>query len=443
VTRLAWFDVSAGAAGDMLCGALVDAGVPLEVLEAGVDGVVPGAVRWTFETVSRGGLQATKVTPVAVDDETPERSWATIRTLLEHADLPRAVADAATRVFSRMAEAEARVHGIPVADVTFHEVGGLDAVADVVGVCSALDHLDVTGVTAGALALGSGRAQTHHGHVPVPVPAVLQMVEGWHVLAGGDGELTTPTGAAVVTALAAECSELPLMTLESTGVGAGTRDLAERPNVVRVAIGTTVAESPSGSTAEVVLETNVDDLDPRVWPTVLDRLLSHGASDAWLTPILMKKGRPAHTLSVLAPVERAPALRRVVFALTSAIGLRETAVRKHALGRMWVEVAVPGGVVRAKVAVRSGRIVHATPEFNDVAALAAQHGRPVRDVLEEAVAATVSNGLVPGARVPRAVSASGDLRSEMAGAVAVVDVDDRDAGRAGVEHGQQRGQPAE
>ncbi len=397
--RLAWFDVSAGAAGDMLCGALVAAGVPLEVLQAGVDRVVPGAVRWTAETVSRGGVRATKVTPAADDREAPERSWATIRTLLERADLPAVVADPAIRIFTRLAEAEARVHGVPVADVTFHEVGGVDAIADVVGVCAALDHLAVTRVTAGVLALGSGRTRTRHGQVPVPVPAVLEMVEGWQVVAGGDGELATPTGTAVITALAAECTELPSMTVESTGVGAGTTDVPGRPNVVRVAVGR-AAVSPSEPTTEVVIETNVDDLDPRLWPGVLERLLAQGAADAWLTPVVMKKGRPAHTLSVLAPAERARRLRRIVFAETSSIGLRETTVRKHALERMEVEIAVPGGSVRVKVALDAGRIVHATPEFDDVAALAAQCGRPVRDVLEDAVAATVSDGLVPGAPAP-------------------------------------------
>jgi hypothetical protein len=383
----------------MLCGALVAAGVPLEVLQAGVDRVVPGAVRWTADTVSRGGVRATKVTPAADDREAPERSWATIRTLLERADLPAVVADPAIRIFTRLAEAEARVHGVPVADVTFHEVGGVDAIADVVGVCAALDHLAVTRVTAGVLALGSGRTRTRHGQVPVPVPAVLEMVEGWQVVAGGDGELATPTGTAVITALAAECTELPSMRVESTGVGAGTTDVPGRPNVVRVAVGR-AAVSPSEPTTEVVIETNVDDLDPRLWPGVLERLLAQGAADAWLTPVVMKKGRPAHTLSVLAPAERAQRLRRIVFAETSSIGLRETTVRKHALERMEVEIAVPGGSVRVKVALDAGRIVHATPEFDDVAALAAQCGRPVRDVLEDAVAATVSDGLVPGAPAP-------------------------------------------
>lgn len=397
--RLAWFDVSAGAAGDMLCGALVAAGVPLEVLQTGADAVVPGAVRWTAETVSRGGVRATKVTPATDDREAPERTWAMIRTLLERADLPAAVADSTMRIFARLAEAEARVHGVAVADVTFHEVGGVDAIADVVGVCAALEHLAVTRVVAGMLALGSGRTRTRHGQVPVPVPAVLEMVEGWQVLAGGDGELATPTGTAVITGLAAECTELPSMTVESTGVGAGSRDVPGRANVVRVAVGHAVVR-PSTPTTEVVIETNVDDLDPRVWPGVLERLLAAGAADAWLTPIVMKKGRPAHTLSVLALAERAPRLRRIVFTETSAIGLRETTVRKHALERMEVEIAVPGGSVRAKVALDAGRIVHATPEFDDVAALAAQRGRPVRDVLEDAVAATVSGGLVPGAPAP-------------------------------------------
>ena len=399
MTRVAWFDVSAGAAGDMLCGALVDAGVPLEVLQAGADAVVPGAVRWSCATVARAGLRATHVTPTA-DDGPARRSWATIRTLLDRADLPARVAERAAAVFVRLAEAEARVHGCAVDNVVFHEVGGLDAIADVVGVCAALDHLGVTRVTAGALALGSGRASTRHGQVPVPVPAVLQMVRGWRVLAGGDGELTTPTGAALVTALADRCTDLPALTVDATGVGAGGRDVSGRPNVVRVVLGNPTAGHEPAGTTEVVIETNVDDLDPRVWPAVLQRLLEAGARDAWLTPIVMKKGRPAHILSVLAPVERAAALRRVVFAETSAIGVRETPVRKHALARQWVEVTLPGGVVRAKVALDGGQIVHATPEFDDVAALAARTARPVRDVLEAAVAAVAAQGLAPGAPAP-------------------------------------------
>ncbi|HSK91417.1 MAG TPA: nickel pincer cofactor biosynthesis protein LarC [Euzebyales bacterium] len=399
MTRVAWFDVSAGAAGDMLCGALVDAGVPLAVLQAAADAVIPGAVRWSGATVTRAGLRATCVSPTA-DGGAARRSWATIRTLLDSADLPAGVAERATAVFVRLAEAEARVHGCAVDDVVFHEVGGLDAIADVVGVCAALDHLEVTQVTAGALALGSGRASTRHGQVPVPVPAVLEMVGGWRVLAGGDGELTTPTGAALVTALAQRCTDLPALTVDATGVGAGSRDVPGRPNVVRVVLGDATAVHEPAGTTELVIETNVDDLDPRVWPGVLQRLLEAGARDAWLTPIVMKKGRPAHTLSVLAPVERAAALRRTVFAETSAIGMRETPVRKHALARRWVEVVLPAGVVRAKVALDGGRIVQATPEFDDVAALATRADRPVRDVLDAAVAAMAAQGLTPGAPAP-------------------------------------------
>ncbi|MFD0503219.1 nickel pincer cofactor biosynthesis protein LarC [Streptomyces chiangmaiensis] len=320
-----------------------------------------------------------------------------MRALIEDAELPEPVRDRALAVFGRLAQAEGRVHGVSADEVHFHEVGAWDSIADVVGVCAALHSLGISRLSASAVALGSGRVRTAHGEIPVPVPAVLELSAGWQVVSGGAGELATPTGLALVTALASECGALPPMSLESTGVGAGTRDTPGRPNVVRVVVGTPVAE---GGRDELVLEANVDDLDPRLWPGVLAALLAEGASDAWLVPILMKKGRPAHTLCVLAPVERAAALREAMFRETSTIGVRETAVRKTALERTWVHVPLLGATVPVKVAHRDGEILQATPEFDDVAALARKLGMPVRTVLEAAVAAAVDQHLIPGAELP-------------------------------------------
>jgi uncharacterized protein (TIGR00299 family) protein len=387
-------------AGDMLLGALIDAGATLDAIASALSAVVPGEVALRTSTVRRAGLRALKVDVESTADVHPQRSWARIRAVLDAAELPAPVHGHAVAVFARLAEAEAHVHGVTADEVHFHEVGSWDSIADIVGVCAALAQLDVARVTASPVALGSGRVRSAHGELPVPVPAVLELARGWQVLAGGEGELATPTGMALLRALADECRPLPLLEVTSVGIGAGGRDIAERANVVRVVLGEPVPEVPTGS-AMWVLETNVDDLDPRLWPTVLSALLADGAADAWLVPILMKKGRPAHTLCVLAYDTERAALRDAVFGLTSTLGVRERLVSRVALERDWRAVAVRGGEVRVKVGLRAGRIVHATPEYEDVAALARARGVPARLVLDEAVAAAEAAALRPGAPWPQ------------------------------------------
>ena len=402
--RHAWVDATAGVAGDMLLAALVDAGAPLATLLAAVNAVTPGSIGLTSAQVRRAGMRATKVDVKPVVKEQAHRSWRDIRALLEHADLTVRVRERTHRVFLRLAEAEARVHGVAADEVQFHEVGGWDSIADVVGVCAALDCLGVTSMSCSAVALGSGRVTTAHGELPVPVPAVLELSSGWRVLSGGEGELATPTGLALLTALASESCDLPAMSVHTVGVGAGTRDVPGHPNVVRVVLGDRIDRpaEPADPPVMSVLETNVDDMDPRVWPTVLAALLDAGAADAWLVPIVMKKGRPAHTLAVLTTAGNRDELRRLIFELTSTNGVREVAVTRIALDWFWVLLPVTGGRVRIKVAHRGGEIVHATPEFDDAAEVAAKRSVPVRRVLEEAIAAAEREGFVPGTRIPQA-----------------------------------------
>lgn len=399
--RHAWVDATAGVAGDMLLAALVDAGAPLERLQDAVDSVMPESIRLASTQVSRAGMRATKVDvhPTVADQQ--HRSWRDIQGLLEHADLAVQVHEQARRVFQRLADAEARVHGVAADEVHFHEAGGWDSIADVVGVCAALDWLGVISMSCSAVALGSGQVAAAHGVLPVPVPAVLEMSAGWRVLSGGEGELATPTGMALLTALSQESCDLPAMSVQTVGVGAGGRDVAGHPNVVRVVLGdrSDRPAEPDEPVIMSVLETNVDDMDPRVWPPVLTSLLEAGAADAWLVPIVMKKGRPAHTLAVLAPASKRDVLRRLIFELTSTIGVREVAVSRIAVNRFWVPLPVAGGQVRLKVAHRGGEVLHATPEFDDAAAIAAERSVPVRRVLEEAVAAAQREGFVPGRRV--------------------------------------------
>jgi uncharacterized protein (TIGR00299 family) protein len=383
----AWIDASAGVAGNMLLGALVDAGASLDAAQAAVDAVIPGSVRLTATGVTRAGLRALHADVVPLVADPPHRTWR---------DLRERLTGRPYEVFARLAEAEGRVHGIDPGDVHFHEVGALDSIADVVGVCAALDDLGVTSVSAGEVALGSGRVRTAHGELPVPAPAVAELARGWRVRSGGTGELATPTGLALLRTLATTDEDLPAMTVDAVGVGAGGRDTPGRPNVVRVLLGT---RTGAGAEPAVVLEANVDDLDPRLWPGVLAGLLEAGASDAWLVPILMKKGRPAHTLTVLCPPDRAAGLRDRIFAETSTLGVRESPRRKTALDRTFVPVAVAGGVVAVKVGSAGGRIVQVMPEFEDVAARARDTGRPARIVLAEAQAAATAAGLVTGGKI--------------------------------------------
>jgi uncharacterized protein (TIGR00299 family) protein len=388
---IAWVDASSGASGDMLLGALLGAGVPLGVLGDAVEKVAPGEVGLVEEQVRRGGFVATRC-HVEVEDTTAHRTWRDVELLLGEAGLHEDVRSLAHDVFARLAEAEGWVHGIRAQDVHFHEVGALDAIADVVGVCAGMVHLGLERLVVSAVTVGGGTVATEHGRLPVPPPAVVELLRGVPSSGGPvDLELCTPTGAALLTTLADDWGHQPAMSVARIGVGAGARDPVGHANVLRLLVGD--ATSPSAASAvpstggPVVLESNVDDLDPRIWPGVIASLLEAGASDAWLTPILMKKGRPAHTLSVLVAPDRADALRREIHRQTSTIGLRELAVRKHELERQMTTIEIEGYTVAVKIARLEGEILNVQPEFEDVAAAARSLGRPVKTVMAEAVAA--------------------------------------------------------
>ncbi len=381
---IGWLDCSAGISGDMLLGALVDAGVALDVLQAAVDAVGTEPVRLLRRDVVRAGVGACKV-DVEVADDAATRTWSDVRALLEAAPLDDAVRLRSLDVFARLAQAEAGVHRVAVDDVHFHEVGGLDAVADVVGGCAGLHALGLTGLTASTVTLGSGTTRGAHGPLPVPPPAVLSLLVGAPVQAGPVAkEMTTPTGAALLATWVSAYGPLPPMSLRHSGSGAGGRDPDEIANVLRLVLGEPLA-GESGTA--LLLETNVDDLDPRLWPGVLQALLATGASDAWLTPILMKKGRPAHTLSVLCGPAEVVAVREVVFRETSTLGLREQVVGKTTLARAERTVDVDGRPVRVKLGLLGDEVVNAMPEWEDVAAAAAALGRPAKQVLRDAHAA--------------------------------------------------------
>lgn len=382
---IGWLDCSAGISGDMLLGALVDAGVDLAVLQGAVDGLGVEPIRLTARPVTRAGIGATKVDVEVAGAVARTRTWADVRNVLTASELTEAMRSTALAVFARLAAAEAAVHRIPPDEVHFHEVGALDALADVVGCAAGLQALGLTALTASPVTLGSGTARGAHGPIPVPSPAVLDLLAGIPVEGGPvRQEMTTPTGAALLATSATAYGPMPPMVVHRTGSGAGSRDPAEVANLLRLVLGEPVAASAAGAW---LLEANVDDMDPRLWPGVLTALLAAGASDAWLTPILMKKGRPAHTLSVLCSETEINALRTSMFRETSTLGVRTMPVGKHSLDRADHSVEVAGQPVRVKVGRLDGEVVNVMPEWEDVAAAARALHRPAKTVLLEANAA--------------------------------------------------------
>lgn len=397
----AWIDASAGVAGNMLLGALIDAGADRTVIQQAVDEVLSGSVRLTSTPVTRAGQHANQLSVQVIAQDVPARPWRTVRDLIAAADLPASTRDRALATFGRLADVEGRIHHVAPDEVHFHEVGALDSIADIVGVSAALHSLEIDSISASAIAVGSGRTRGAHGDMGVPVPAVVELAEGWRIFAGGSGELTTPTGMALVATLAERCEDLPMLTLQASGAGAGDRDTPGRPNLTRVLIGERVTRPEDDlSEATVLIEANVDDLDPRLWPGVLTSLIRAGAADAWLIPILMKKGRPAHTVAVMARADQAADLRHLMLALTSTIGVRETTVRKTALPRGWVDLIVADSRLSMKVAHRGGRIWQVTPEFDDLERASIELGVSPLTLLEQTMAAAAVAGLVTGAPVP-------------------------------------------
>lgn len=388
---IGWVDAGSGASGDMLLGAVLSAGVPLDVLADAVQAVAPEQVALVTEPVTRAGFAATRC-HVQVAETTIRRTWRDIASLLATAELNQGVRSRAQATFTRLAAAEAKVHGTDIEQVHFHEVGALDAIADVVGVSAGLEHLALEALVVSPVAVGAGTVTGAHGSLPVPPPAVAELLRGAPSYAGPVArEMCTPTGAALLTSNATAYGGQPAMSVQDIGVGAGTRDLEGQANVLRLFVGEPAAAGPEGigsSPDAQVLETNIDDLDPRLWPSVLGALLEAGASDAWLTPILMKKGRPAHTLSVLVSRSRAEQVRDEVFRQTSTIGLRQLNISKYALNREMRSVSVGGHPVQVKLALLDGEVVNAQPEYDDVAAVAAVTNRSIKDVLAEANAAS-------------------------------------------------------
>jgi len=386
VTRLLYIDAVGGLAGDMLLGALLDAGADEERVAGGLHALAGVALE--SERVTRGAIAARHVRIVTTEGPHPHRRWADVRALIDAAELPARAAQRAHAVFAALARAEAAVHGIEPEEVHFHEVGALDAVGDVCGITLALESLEIEQLVCSPLPFARGMVGTAHGPLPLPAPATLELLRGAPVHGvDGEGELVTPTGAAVVSALASAFGALPALRLESVGYGAGTREVPERPNVVRVLVG--MRETQSGANAAVVLiETNLDDLSPELVPDAAERCFAAGALDVWVSAATMKKGRPGVVLAALARPADERTVAETMLRETTALGVRVTPVRRWELERRFVTVEVAGEPVRVKLGLLDGETVNAAPEHDDCRAVARRTGRPVKDVWAAALAAS-------------------------------------------------------
>jgi uncharacterized protein (TIGR00299 family) protein len=378
--RVALLDPFAGVAGDMFVGALVSAGAPFRAVREGLKSLrLPCSV--TCGTVERGGLRGRKFR-VAHRQQHAHRGLREILAILRRGRLPARALDLATAAFTRLAEAEARVHGVRVARVHFHEVGAIDAICDVAGAALAMDALGIEKLWSRPLPLSTGFVTMEHGRLPVPAPATLELMRGRAVYDSGlTGELVTPTGAALVAAWA-ETTDPPAFAPSSIGYGAGDRDPREYGNLCRIVVGETAARA--GELVELVCD--VDDATPQVLSHLLAALLERGALDATLQPVVMKKGRPGTRVGVLARAEAAAALEAVLFREGTTLGVRRRRVERTELPRRIVTVRTRYGPVKVKVGEHAGEVVHVAPEYEDCRALAAKAGVPLREVIRSAVA---------------------------------------------------------
>ena len=381
--KIAYFDCFAGISGDMTLGALIGAGADPARLREGLAGLGVGGYRIEVGKKTAGPIEATDVRVILDGRRRHERRLRDILGIIHDAKLPEEVKRTAERIFRRLAEAEGRVHGLSPEEVHFHEVGAVDAIVDIVGTALCLEMLGRPKVISSPMPTFHGFARAAHGVFPLPAPATAELLRGvpWRKL-DIEGELVTPTGAAIITAIATGFGPLPAMTVEKIGYGAGKCDFGI-PNALRVLIGEEAADAESQGVA--VVETNIDDLNPQFYETAMDRLFAAGALDVFLSPIQMKKNRPGTLLSVICDPCRAEAMADIVLAETSTFGVRVSRWERVCLDRRWEEAETEFGTIRIKIGERKGRAITASPEYEDCKKAAAEHGVPLRRVHESAL----------------------------------------------------------
>lgn len=396
-----YFDCFAGASGNMILAALVAAGVDKSSLETELRKLEMPEFELRLETVDRSGISSLHL-DVIVPDEKNHRHLHHIEAIIGGSSLSDKVKERSIEIFRRLAQAEAKVHGTTVEKIHFHEVGGLDAIIDIVGACIGFEVLGIERFVCSKIHVGSGFVTMEHGKFPVPPPAVAELLNGKPIYSTEiEGELITPTGAAVISTVCDSYGTLPEMMVEVSAYGAGTRAYDGFPNVLRLLIGQTESKDSSRLADPKVdtltqLETNIDDSTPQVLGYVLDRAFDMGALDCWFTPIQMKKNRPAFLLSILCEPENAEALKEMVFTETSTIGVRQNSIERDSLDREIGCVTTEYGDVRVKFASRKGKLMNAMPEYDDVRRVALEKGIAFRIVRDAALQKVSEKALVAG-----------------------------------------------
>jgi uncharacterized protein (TIGR00299 family) protein len=385
--KIAYFDCFSGASGDMILGALMDAGLPLEKLKTELAKLKLSHYDLKVEKVTKKGIAGSQAVVVIEEDHHHHhhRHLSDIRNIIENSDLERDIKEKSIRIFTRLAEAEAKVHKTTVEQIHFHEVGAMDAIIDVVGSVAGLTALGIEKIVCSALHVGAGTVECAHGTLPVPAPATVQLIQGKPIYSTGVlGELLTPTGAAILTTLASEFGPMPAMTLETTGYGAGNADITI-PNLLRISIGETAEENKGLEEERVaVMETGIDDMNPQIYDYLMEKLLHMGVMDVFLVPVHMKKNRPGVLLTVLCKVEMVNKIIDFLIAETTTIGVRwridhrMTAQREIRVGK------TTHGDIRFKIAKIGDRTVNVSPEYEDCKGVAIKKNIPLKDVLDAA-----------------------------------------------------------
>ena len=422
MSKVLYFDCFSGASGDMVLGALLDAGLPIDELRRALGSLMLDGVSVSATKVIRAGVSATKfavddgrataeshshshehahshehghehshapahapATAVAHAHAHEHRSLTEINSLIDRSALSPAARTRAKDLFHRLGEAEAAVHQIPIEKIHLHEVGALDSIIDIVGAVFALEWFGADRIISSPLNVGGGMVNSAHGRFPVPAPATVKLLGGAPVYSSGiQTELVTPTGALLITSYASAFGPVPAMTIDRVGYGAGDRDLPGTPNVLRVMVGQSIqaqtADQPAGTERITVLECEIDDMNPQIYGSVMDRLYAAGALEVYFAPVQMKKNRPGTLLTILARPDQRQTLTAIVFRETTTIGVRYSDVTRERLEREIVAVQTPFGPVRFKVAKLGADVVNASPEFEDCLRIANERGLPVKDV---------------------------------------------------------------
>lgn len=384
--KIAYFDCFAGISGDMCLGALVDAGVDLSDIKKGIKKIPIKNYDLTAKKVLRGGISATKVDVIIKAEGTRQKAkdkkWKDIKKIIEASALPDRIKQKGLHIFKKLFEAEARVHGEPFDKVHLHELGGIDCMVDIFGTLIGLDILGIEKIYVSSINLGSGSVKTEHGILPVPAPATAELLKSYPVYSSEiPFELTTPTGAAIISGMNANPYSLSEITIEKIGYGAGSKDIANMPNTLRIIFGREKEQSKSDGSVTVI-ETNIDDMNPQFYEHVMERLFEAGALDVFLENIIMKKGRPAVKLTVISEESDIEKLSSILFEETTSIGLRFYKVHRMTLDRKIKKVETKYGDVRIKVSTLKGIAVNISPEYEDLKAIAKKTNTPLKKVAE-------------------------------------------------------------